>query len=146
MRPAIVTISFEQDAVVKVQIETNAEAVLSGIGSEHENTDDAPQVEVYRELRELPSVVLVEKFKSIAGQFSQGLSLQLGGQQVQWQFININVPEVGDTRLSRKSEIYYSAKIPTGASTAIWSFDQKYGDAVVNFISQGQIEKTTTGW
>ncbi len=142
-RPAIVTISFEQDAVVKVQVQTNAEAILSGIGSEHENTDDAPQVDVYRALRELPSADLTEKFKSFANQFSQGLSLQLGGQQVQWQLSNITVPEVGDTRLSRKSEINYHAVIPPDASTALWSFDQKYGDAVVNFISQGQAEKTT---
>jgi len=143
MRPAIVTISFDQQAMVKVQVQANVEALLSGIDSQHEDTDDAPQVEVYRELRELPAAKLSEKFNSFSDEFSKGLTLELAGKVVDWQFLNIHVPEVGDTRLSRKSEIHYSAKIPLDASTAVWLYDQKYGDAVVNFISQGQTEKTT---
>ncbi|MBT3205272.1 MAG: HupE/UreJ family protein [Gammaproteobacteria bacterium] len=143
MRPAIVSISFDQQAVVKVQIETNVEAILSGIGAEHENTDDAPQAEVYRELRELSADDLKQKFNLYAEAFSHALKLQLSGQEVDWQFKNILVPEVGDIRLSRKSVIEYTAAIPQGAAIAVWSFDQKYGDAVVNFISAGQTEKTT---
>ncbi len=143
MRPAIVTINFDQHAVVKVQVQTNVEAVLSGIGAEHENTDDAPQAEVYRELRDLSADDLTEKFKTYADEFSMGLKLELSGVLVKWQLMNIQVPEVGDIRLSRKSVIQYSAQIPSGASIAVWSFDQKYGDAVVNFISEGQVEKTT---
>ncbi|MCK5665907.1 MAG: hypothetical protein KAI17_20605, partial [Thiotrichaceae bacterium] len=135
MRPAIVTINFDQHAVVKVQVQTNVEAVLSGIGAEHENTDDAPQAEVYRELRDLSADDLTEKFKTYADEFSMGLKLELSGVLVKWQLMNIQVPEVGDIRLSRKSVIQYSAQIPSGASIAVWSFDQKYGDAVVNFIS-----------
>jgi len=143
MRPAIATIIFDQHAVVKVQLETNAEAVLSGIGAEHENTDDAPQAEVYRELRELSADDLSGKFKAYADKFSKGLKLELSGVQVDWQLMDIKIREVGDTRLSRKSVIHYSAQIPQGSSTAVWSFDPKYGDAVVNFIAEGQAEKTT---
>ncbi|MCK4709114.1 MAG: HupE/UreJ family protein, partial [Gammaproteobacteria bacterium] len=143
MRPAIVTISFQQNAVVQVQVQTNIEAILSGIGAEHENTDDAPQAEVYRELRELPAAELTEKFKGFAGEFSNALSLELAGKPVTWKLLNINVPVIGDTRLSRKSEIEYTAKIPSGAATAVWSYNKKFGDAVVSFMSQGQAGKAT---
>lgn len=143
LRPSLVTISFGQDAQVRLQIETNAEALLSGIGSEHENTDDAPQVEVYRALRELPATELMEKFTAYAAEFSQGLRLQLSGSPVDWHFVAISVPEVGDPRLSRKSMIEYKAEIPTAADTALWSYDARYGDAVVNFISEGQAEKVS---
>ena len=143
MRPAIVTISFDQNAQVTVQIQTNVEALLSGIGAEHENTDDAPQAEVYRELRELPAEQLSERFVTFAHEFSKGLSLKLSNRSVNWSLLSISVPEIGDTRLSRKSKIEYTAKVPPGASSAVWSLDQKYGDAVVSFMSQGQPDKAT---
>lgn len=143
MRPAIVTLNFEQNSQVTVKVQTNFEALLSGIGAEHDNTDEAPQAAVYRELRELPATELEREFKAFADEFSTGLYLELDGVQVKWNLLNIKIPVVGDTRLSRKSEVEYSAIIPVGSSTAIWSLQNKYGDAVVNFISQGQPEKTT---
>lgn len=143
MRPAIITISFEQNASVKIQIETNVEAILSGIGSEHENTDDAPQAEVYRELRKLPADALTTKFKRFAAEFSQGLQLILDGNPVNWQLTAIHIPQTGDTRLSRKSILHYQATVPADVSKAIWTYAAEYGDAVVNFISEGRAEKTT---
>ncbi len=143
MRPVIVNINFEQNDRVEILIEANAEAILSGIGSQHKNTDDAPQVQVYRDLRELPSIALRNKFFTFAEEFAGSLNLLIDGQAVQWQFNSIVVPEVGDIRLSRKSEIVYQAKIPAEAETAVWSFDQQYGDAIVNFKFQGDAEKTT---
>ena len=129
--------------MVKVQIETNVEALISGIGAGHDNTDDAPQVEVYRELRELAFQDLAEKFKPIAVTYSQGLHLLLDGKAVDWTFSSIHIPEVGDTRLSRKSLVEYTAPLPAGASSAIWSYDSKYGDAVVHFTGAGNAAKTT---
>jgi hydrogenase/urease accessory protein HupE len=143
LRPAIVTINFGQDNVVKVQIETNVEALISGIGAGHDNTDDAPQVEVYRELRELAFQDLAEKFKPIAVSYSKGLHLLLDGKAVDWSFSSIHIPVVGDTRLSRKSLVEYTAPLPAEASSATWSYDSKYGDAVVHFTGAGNAAKTT---
>lgn len=142
-RPAIITVTFLNNASVKIRIETNAESLVAGIGSQHDNTDNAPEVEVYRELRLLSPVDLSIKFRDFADEFKSGLNLQLSEQNVNWRYYGIEVPAVGDTRVSRKSVITYLADIPVGATSAIWSYAPKYGDAVVNFISDGQTGKTS---
>lgn len=143
LRPAIIDITFYKNATVSIQVETNVEALLAGIGAQHENTDDAPEVEVYRQLRELSPAQLKLKFEDFSGEYRQALTLLLSGSAVDWQFEAIQVPAVGETRLSRKSVIKYRGVIPSGATSAVWSYRGEYGDAVVNFISEGQAEKTT---
>lgn len=143
LRPAIISINFKSTTEVTIQIETNAEAILAGIGSAHENTDNAPQVAVYRELRELSSQMLAKKFKLVADQYSKSLNLLLDGKTVAWQFISITVPKIGDTRSSRKSVIQYRSQYADNTTSAVWSYAKKHGDAVVNFTSKGQKEKTS---
>jgi len=122
IRPAIVTLTFTQDARVQLDIETNAEALLSGIDAGNKNTDDAPQVETYKRLRQYPAEKLAREFDTFANDYSKGLSLQLSGKTVDWVFDSIQVPPVGDIRLSRKSVVQYHADIPVGASTAVWQY------------------------
>lgn len=144
LRPAIVTLEFNADASVTLTIQTNAEALLSGIevGSNRE-TNDAPQVEIYNQLRQLPAQQLAERFRNFADDYSKGIDLQLSGKRVHWTFDSIEVPEVGDTGLSRKSLIHLHADIPAAATVAVWSYAPQYGDAVVNFVQQdGQAKKT----
>jgi hydrogenase/urease accessory protein HupE len=143
LRPAIVTLTFNLPQSVTVAIETNAEALLAEIGPGHDNTDDAPEAQVYRQLRELKPQQLKEKFAGFKQQYRQGLKLLLSDQEAVWQFVSIMVPEIGDTRVSRKSVITYRAEIPPGASTAVWSYAAKYGDAVVNFIDSMQGQKNS---
>ncbi len=143
IRPAIITLEFTQQATVKLSIETNAEALLSGIDVKQQDTDDAPQVEVYNHLRQLPAAEIRSQFKDFAEDYSKGLSLQLSGKAVHWVYDSIDVPEVGDVQLSRKSVIHYHADIPPGASVAVWAYAARYGDAVINFVQQGQSEKKT---
>jgi hydrogenase/urease accessory protein HupE len=143
IRPAIITLEFSSSAKVEISIQANAEALLAGIDVKNKDTNDAPQVEIYNRLRQLPGVELQSKFKDFADDYSKGLSLQLSGQPVQWIYRGIDVPDIGDTRLSRKSVIHYRAEIPLGASVAVWSYAEKYGDAVVNFVQQGVAAKKT---
>jgi hydrogenase/urease accessory protein HupE len=143
MRPAIVDIGFDRNATVTIRVQANAEALLAGIGPQHDNTDDAPQAQVYRELRDLPASRLQQKFADFADEYSKGLRLELSGLAARWRFVAIEVPEVGDVRLSRKSVIEYQAPIPVGASEAVWSYDARYGDAVVNFSIAGQSERVS---
>ena len=143
MRPAIIDLHFDQDATVSISIQANAEALLSGIGPEHDNTDDAPEAEVYRELRELSPALLTQKFDAFQQAYAEGLDLQLDGKRVAWIFSSITIPEVGDTRVSRKSVIEYRAQVPDGARQAVWSYAARYGDAVVNISAAGEAGKVS---
>ena len=141
MRPAVINIVFAKDATVMVEVETNAEALLAGIGPQHDNTDDAPEAQLYRSLRELPAAQLADKFAGFADEYRDGLTLSVFGNPVAWRFDSIEVPAVGDTRVSRKSLIRYRANVPDGASEATFSYAARYGDAVVSFASEGEAKK-----
>ena len=145
LRPALVSVSFSPDGGVKLLIETNAEALLAGIGPAHKNTDDSPRADEYRRLRALPPEALRQRFAEFAPIYARGLKLEFATAEedwrpVQWRYEGIEVPEVGDVRLSRKSRIRYRSEIPPGASRARWSYAADYGDAVVSFEQPGQQE------
>ena len=55
LRPAIVTVTFSNDGGYTAALQLNLEALLAGIGPEHEDTSQAPQAGVYNALRELPA-------------------------------------------------------------------------------------------
>ncbi len=141
LRPALISIEFNQDSGINLQIEANAEALLAGIGPEHEDTDDSPAVAVYRELREKSPDQLAGDFAGFSETYQQGLNLQVSGQPVTWRYQGIEVPEVGDTRLSRLSLIRYQADYPAGANSAQWSYAAEYGANVISFSGPGQAEK-----
>ncbi len=145
LRPALVTVSFAPDASVKLRIETNVEARLAGIGPQHSNTDDSPQADEYRRLRSLSPQQLRQRFAAFADDFARGLELEFadaGGrwQAADWVYDGIDVPEVGDLRLSRKSIVRYRAKLPARAQRARWRYAPEYGDSVVSFEQPGQQE------
>ncbi|MDJ0882006.1 MAG: HupE/UreJ family protein [Gammaproteobacteria bacterium] len=143
LRPAIIDIVFDNTAQVKIQIETNLEALLAGIGPEHDNTEDAPQADVYRQLRQLPPQKLKNKFQAFQNEYKKGLLLSLSGQLADWQLVSIDVPAVGDTRLSRNSVVRFQADIPPMAEQMQWSYAPEYGDAVVNFSFNSTGNKTS---
>jgi hypothetical protein len=58
-----------------------------------------------------------------------------------WERVEIDIPEIGDVRLSRKSKIYYQADLPDTQGEAVWSYAARYGDAIVHFALQGQQDK-----
>ena len=141
MRPALINIQFNQDSGILLQIETNAEALLAGIGPQHEDTDDSPAAAVYRELREKSPSELAQDFADFSASYQQGLNLLVSGQPVTWRYQGIEVPEVGDTRLSRLSSISYRADYPATASSALWTYAAEYGANVVSFSGPGLAEK-----
>jgi hydrogenase/urease accessory protein HupE len=143
LRPALVTVSFGPDASVKLRIETNAEARLAGIGPQHDNTDDSPQAGLYRKLRALPPADLQQRFAAFAADYAKGLTLEVADargrwQPLRWVYDGIEVPEVGDIRLSRKSLIRYHGVLPPGSQRLRWRYAAEYGDAVVSFEQPGQ--------
>lgn len=141
LRPAIITLVVNQPDELRLQIEANAEALLAGIGPQHDNTEDSPQAEIYRALRKLTPEQLSQKFETFQQTYKQGLNLTLSDKKVDWQFESIQVPTVDDIRLSRKSVIQFRAIAPVSNQSAFWSYAAEYGDAVFNVVNSDGAEK-----
>jgi hydrogenase/urease accessory protein HupE len=134
LRPTIVTLNFS-DQLIELSVEANAEALLAGISAQHDNTDDAPEAQQYKSLRALTPEALAKRFSSFADVYKSGLNLTVSGNPVVWTYDWIDVPDVADTRLARKSMIYFHTSLPAEAGDVVWSSDPAYGDMVVNFVN-----------
>jgi hydrogenase/urease accessory protein HupE len=134
LRPTIVTLNFS-DQLIELSVEANAEALLAGIGTEHDNTDDAPEAQQYKSLRALTPDELAKRFSSFAESYKSGLKLSIANKPVIWMYDRIHVPDVADTRLARKSIIYFHTALPPNTGEIVWSSNPTYGDMVVNFVN-----------
>jgi len=146
-KPTIVDISFHKNTSIELHIQTNLEALVAGIGPQHNDTDDAPQVQLYKQLRELPADKLKVRFMELESSYRAAIKLSLSGQLntqiVSWNFSHIEIPAVGDPRISRMSDIYYSTMLVPDMTEVNWQYPERYGDSVVRFITEGHDYKTS---
>lgn len=129
--PAIVDLTIAENGSVQLDIEANAEALLAKIGPEHENTENAPNAEIYDQLREKGNGELTNDFSIFASDLIAGISLTVDGKTLPLVYEGIEVPEVGDTSLARQSIIQLSAQLPDGAQTLMWSWNQDFGSSII---------------
>ena len=71
-------VSFEQDGAFEIEIRANAESLIAEIGTEHSDTDDSPNAQIYNRLRELaPHLGRQDELVGISRDLVEG-ALQLG--------------------------------------------------------------------
>jgi hypothetical protein len=133
LRPPILSVEFGSD--IQLKAEVNLEAILAGIGPEHDNTDNAPNAQRYRDLRDSSPLQLEQMFADQAATYAAGQVLEINGTPVDWRYLNATIPEVGDTRLARKSQLLFKAEYPRQAQgIVVWKSDPRYGDSVINLV------------
>ncbi len=145
LRPAIVDIVFGPGNEARVSVQANAEAMISGIGPQHTDSEDAPQADAYNRLRALEPAALASAFTDFEPGYRASLKLNFGGRAAELSFAGIDVPPVGDVRDARLSIIRYTAAIPAGASTASARYPARFGDAVVR-LRMASDDTVTSFW
>jgi len=99
IRPAIATVTFSDDGRYMVEIGSNLEAVLAGIGPVHSDTDESPNARTYNVLRALPPDEFRARLKSHEPIYLAGIAIEFDGLRVSPGVTATEVPAVGDTRL-----------------------------------------------
>jgi hypothetical protein len=135
--PTIVDLVFAEDGALTVSLDANAEALLSGIGAEHDDTDDAPQAARYDALRALPADALRDDIRDFAPTLVDGIAVEIGGQPVPLTFERVEVPPVGNTDIARKSIIEMTGRVP-GSGALDWRFDEGFGASVLRLRKAGE--------
>jgi len=131
VRPSIFTLKFQSDRSFTLSVDTNAEALIAGIGSEHEDTDDAPTATVYKQLRALSAVKLEGQFNNFAPRWIAEMGLDFQGSQVDMRIVSINIPPVGDLELARDSVVELTGNVPIGVDNFNWAYPEKFGSSVL---------------
>ena len=141
LRPAIIDIQFNTNSSYQIHITTNVEALLSGMGANHTDTDDSPQKDKYNSLRQLPASQLKTKIQHFETRLLQGLQVLFDNHPGQPHIRSIIVPAVGDIELPRLSTITLQGETPQQATHFNWSYDKSFGNNVLKISKSGSTEK-----
>jgi hypothetical protein len=144
IRPAVVTVTFEQDRY-RVDISANLEALLAGVSPRHQDTNESPQAQRYDALRQLPPPALRARLDEFRGKFLEGIQIEFDGARVTPAIDAIDVPEAGDLRVARLSVVKLAGAIPPGAKVFRWRYAAEFGDSVVRLRTAGS-EKLDAVW
>lgn len=137
IRPTIVNAAFGEGKALELSLSTNAEALLAGIGPQHDDTDEAPEAERYNALRALDPAALEADIRAFAPRLIEGIALEIGGEPVALSLTDISVPAVGDTEQARQTLIRLTGQA-AAEGVLIWRFAPDFGASVVRVSRPGQ--------
>lgn len=146
LRPAIVSLEFAQNGSVNIEINTNLESMIAGIGANHEDTDDAPEAALYNELRTKTPEELKQKFIEDSQSLINQLSLKFDNVKTSINFEDVEIPEVGDLEKARLSQLKLSATIPPSSQQVTWQYPEKFGNNVAHFYYENTPKDKISHW
>jgi len=113
LRPAIANFNiYEKNDIINgnLSIRLNLEAIIAEIGLEHSNTEKSKESKEYENLRNMSSFELLEKFNSKVKNFQNKIYLKSSNSDYNLTLLNINIPEVGNTKIIRDTIINFDIK------------------------------------
>jgi len=143
VKPALVEISVYADGRYRVELRASIEAMITGINSDYKNTQDAPNAEAYDELRVLQSPQLRKKFTAFEAELHKDIQLTFDQQQVDFEIIDVQIPEPGYTKVPRTSIIILEGKISQHAKQLSWYYPARFSD---NAVRVRQVDEINEKW
>ncbi len=136
IRPAIVDFSFNKAGYYQLTIQHNLEALLAGVGNQHDDTQQSVNADQYDKLRALAPEALNQEFEKVSESFLNKMALKFDGKREPVKILDVEIPEVGDLDLVRDSKIEIAGLIPEGVKAISWSWDKSLGNAVFRVSSE----------
>ncbi len=140
LRPAIATVGFDAPGRLQLELTANLEALVAGIGPQHEDTSAAAQAPEYDRLRALSPDEFRDAFDAFAPRLIEGIDLRLDDKRVPLAVRAVEIPEAGDLDLARISTLRFAAEVDPAARTLTWRFDPAFGDSVIRLAKAGSDE------
>ena len=113
-------------------LQGNFESLVAGIDLEGvQDTEAAPQAEIYDRLRALGASEFAAAFDQFWPTMADRIAVLVDGTRVPLAFDGIAVPEVGVVELVRQSTLSFSAALPEGATAVQIDWPAEYGVLVL---------------
>lgn len=144
IRPTIVEADFAATGTFAFRLSVNLEALMAGIGPEHQDTDNAPDAAAYNTLRALPSDELRARFTGFAPRWLDQIVVMFGDERAKLQLGDIIVPDNVDPALARISAVTITGRAPEGAQTFRWQYPIAFGSNILRVRKQGSDEIDAT--
>ncbi len=138
IQPSIMTLKLADDRSFVLEVRTNIEALISKIGPDEDDTDDAPAAELYNQLRKQEPSKLNDAFKSFSPEWVSNFGLTFEGAPAALKIFSAQIPKVGDIDLARESTVILKGVVPSSAKNLIWAYPEKFGGSVLRIERPGQ--------
>ncbi|MHA7879909.1 MAG: hypothetical protein ACX931_08970 [Saccharospirillum sp.] len=143
IRPTIVDLTLDRNGAFVLQLDTNLEALMAGIGPEHSETEEAPEAAEYNRYRSLPPEALELALNDFLPELRAGFQLQANGTALAPQWQGADLPAVGDTTLARDSQLRFTGQLPAGTTEISWQWSAELGANAVRVTGPGQADLYT---
>lgn len=127
IRPSIIDLNLSQNGQFDLVLHVNLEALIAGIGDEHDDTESAPQAEQYNSLRALESEELNAELQAFLPELNRDIRLSADDQALDITFEQAEIPPTGDLDLARDSVIRFSGDLGTDTETLSWTWPERWG-------------------
>lgn len=142
VRPSIIDLTITKNGSIDLEIKLNLEAIIAGIGAEHKNTSQSANAPEYDRLRKLSAKQLRDTFEKSQTKFIKSIALKSDGTLLVLNLSATNVPETGDIDFSRTSVVKLTGKLPSGAKTITWNWEESMGTGIVRVTGASKNGKT----
>ena len=130
MSPSILDLTINPN-LVQLKIRFSVEAMLAEIDlSEISDTNLSENADKYDDLRTFNPNEIKHIFKKKWPNLSKDIQLIQSGRVIQLDYLDLTVPDVGNTELTRISHLYLEAKVEKD-EPIIFSWSSNFGPIVV---------------
>ena len=120
VRPVIVDFKADKRGNFELTLNLNLESWLARIGPEHSDTTDSPNAVEYNRLRKLDRGKLLGLLNGRIADFANSMQLNFGKTSAGAyapNYLDAQIPEIGDIDLARDSIVHFRGIVPAGATS-----------------------------
>ena len=120
------------DGQITFSLNGNFESLVAGIDLDGlEDTEAAPEVDVYDALRALEPDVFAQRFNDESARILSKITVLVDGNPVELTLTGVEVPAVGNVAVVRQSVVTFAGEIPDGAQSMQIEWPAEYGVLVL---------------
>ena len=143
VKPALIEISADVSGVVRIEVRTSIEALLSGINARYKNTKQSPNAAKYDALRVLSAAQLRAKFKPFENRFLEEIFLKADGVSVPLHISSVTIPAAGYTKVPRPSIIILEGPLDRATQNLQFYYPARFGQSAVRVR---QVDEKAAKW
>lgn len=140
--PSIINAEITAKNSLQITLDTNLEALMLGVGSTHEDTDDSPLAKEYNALRGIAAVELEQQALEFAKKLPAEFRFVDGaGSELDFNFElhSLSIAENPDPEIARESVLIYSAPMTQPLAGLALSWPEPLGNFIFRVTSEGQL-------
>ena len=137
MRPTVADIAISaatagESQKARVLVRANLEKLMAEIGPEHDDSDSAPNRQLYDSLRAMDENQLALEYAAFEQRLVDGIEIRSGaGRKIALQNVNVDIPAVADTSVPRDSTLSFDLELFPADKTFTWQWQKSFGELIL---------------